>query len=253
MIPLAALGFASNVLDVLQRLFDFLKAHWKETLIIAGLLWAVLCTKFHCGPAQPPTVISEASDTVWVYPDTNAIFALHGFDTLPAYVKRLEKRKWQKPAPKLASAIDCSDSLQEYLTAFNWCDNLLDECDSMYRDATALRGYHDTIRNDSIELAVSLQVEGILRGAPVFNYRRLSPYPVVTNTTTIMQPIPRKVFVGAGAGIAGTYKRDFSPFPALSLALGYMDKQNRSYALTGDFSQNYWQAKFGVNFYFDLK
>jgi len=227
------LGFASSSLDLLLSIISLIAKNWKETVIAVLVVWCVICTNLHCGSkGSPETTI----DTVWVYPDTSAIMALKGFDTVPVFVDRIIYKRWN--APTISESVDCSDSLNEYVNALQWCSEMLDECDSLYRIASAVRTYTDTLTNDSIELRVSLKTKGVLFNSPEFTYRRLYPYPVITKTITLDTKPKRGIYLEAGVGAQIRYRRDLSPSPALSLGLGYNDTKGNSYGARGSFGQN---------------
>jgi hypothetical protein len=250
-----ALGFASYVMSAFSTGLDLLKVHWKTALIIGGIIWALLCTKFHCGSGeshQATDTLSVKVDTFWVYPDTLAIFRLAGFDTVPVAVKKNVVPVWTAPVPSLAMAINCTDSLNGYVNALRLADALLTECDSTYRENTAFRIYGDTLRNDSIEISAAFHVRGVMASVPVFQYRLLFPTPVIRETITIEAPAYRKMYLEAGAGVWNTYTNDFRGFPAVSIGAGYMDRANKSYGLRGQISNNYWQAEFVFRYHWNL-
>jgi len=198
--------------------WPFLKENWKQISYIGLLAWAIMCLLTHCsGVIDPwgvhggnaPDTASVRVDTAWVYPDTTAIFALHGFDTMPRHIERLNdsiRRIQSRFRPQSAdhSADDtCADSIATLRNHSEVLTSILDECDEAYHDAIALRTYGDTLRNDSIEVAVNFRVEGRLKGVPSIGYRYLAPYPVITNTVTLREPpAPQRRQVYIDGGIA---------------------------------------------------
>ena len=236
---ITALGFANSCLNLLLSIVSFIAKNWKETAIGALVVWCVICTNLHCGSKGSHEV---TVDTVWVYPDTSAIMALRGFDTIPVFVDRVVYKRWE--APIISEGVDCSDSLYEYIAGLQWCSDMLDECDSLYRIASAIRTYTDTLTNDSIELRVSLKTKGVLFDRPEFTYRRLYPYPVITKTITLNTKPKRGIYLEAGVGAQIRYNRDLSPSPALSMGLGYNDTKANSYGVRGCFGQNLGTVEF---------
>lgn len=231
--------YVRSIIDLLLPIVSFVAKNWKETAIAILVIWCVLCTKIHCGSKGSPEI---AIDTVWVYPDTSAIMALRGFDTVPVFIDRVVYKRWE--APTISESIDCSDSLGEYITALGWCSEMLDQCDSLYGITSAIRTYTDTLTNDSIELRVSFKTRGSLYTRPQFTYRRLYPYPVITKTITLDANPKRGIYVEAGAGVQMLYKRDLSPSPVLSLGLGYTDTKDNSYGIRGGLGQNLGSIEF---------
>jgi hypothetical protein len=223
-------------------LTDFLKENWKQISYIALLAWAVMCLLTHCaGVIDPwgvhggnaPDTASVRVDTAWVYPDTTAIFALHGFDTIPRHIERLNDsiRRIQsrfRPRPADHSTDDtCADSLATLRNHSEVLTSILDECDEAYHDAIALRTYGDTLRNDSIEVTVNFRVEGRLKGVPSIRYRYLAPYPVITNTVTVNAPVRRQVYIDGGVGPRLTFENVPNAIEG-SLGLGFVNRNNLS-------------------------
>jgi hypothetical protein len=113
---------------------------------------------------------------------------------------------------------------------------ILDECDSAYYDAVAVRHYGDTLRNDSIEVTLGFRVEGRLRGEPDIRYSYLAPYPVVTNTITLKDPPRRQVYVGGGIGPRFAWEDSSLNAMVGNAELGYTTKKSLSIGLAGDFT-----------------
>jgi hypothetical protein len=230
--------------------WPFLKENWKQISYIALLAWAVMCLLTHCaGVIDPwgvhggnaPDTVSVRMDTAWVYPDTTAIFALHGFDTIPRHIERLNdsiRRIQSRFRPRSAdhSADDtCADSIATLRNHSEVLTSILDECDEAYHDAIALRTYGDTLRNDSIEVAVNFRVEGRLKGVPLIGYRYLAPYPVITNTVTVNATVRRQVYIDGGIGPRLTFENVPNAIEG-SLGLGFVNRNNLSMGIEAGIS-----------------
>ena len=228
-----------------EKLVPFLKDNWKQISWTAFLLWFVMCLMTHCSGVIDPWGHHSSNDTIrtidtaWVYPDTNAIFVLHGFDTLPKHVERLEKRlRFRSTPPVFRPDGDCSDSIVDLHTHLKMLELTLLECDSAFDDAVTTRTYGDTLRNDSIEVAVNFKVEGRLRGVPNIAYRYLAPYPVITETIVIRDPhIPRRqVYVGGGIGPRFLLNGNQIDAVMVNAELGYTTRKSLSIGVAGDFT-----------------
>jgi len=238
--------FGGSFLTYLKETaWPFLKENWKQISWAALFLWAVMCLLTHCtgiidpwgrhGSGQSDTV-SVKVDTAWVYPDTTAIFALHGFDTIPRHIerlndsiRRLQSRFRPQPADHRADGT-CADSLATLRNHSELLTSILDECDEAYHDAIAIRTYGDTLRNDSIEVAVNFRVEGHLRGEPSIRYRYLAPYPVITNTVTLKDPpapVRHQVYIGGGIGPRLSFENVPNAVEG-SVGLGFVNRKNLS-------------------------
>ena len=229
-----------------EKFFPFLKENWKQISWTAFLLWVIMCLLTHCAGVLDPwghhggsDTASVTIDTVWMYPDTNAIFVLHGFDTLPKHVQRLEQRlRFRPKIPVFRPDGNCSDSIVDLRTHLQMLELTLLECDSAFDDAVTTRTYGDTLRNDSIEVAIDFKVEGRLKGIPNIAYRYLAPYPVITETIIIRNPhIPRRqVYVGAGVGPRLLLNGNQVDAVTVNLELGYTTRKSLSIGITGDFT-----------------
>jgi hypothetical protein len=235
---------------------DFLKENWKQISYIALLAWAIMCILSHCSGVIDPwgkhgngksDTISVRSDTIWAYPDSTVIFALYGFDTIPRHIERLNdsirrlQSRFRPTAPVFPVDGDCSDSVATLRAHSDLLTLTLDECDEAYHDAIAIRTYGDTLRNDSIEVAVNFRVEGRLRGEPSIRYRYLAPYPVITNTVTLKDPPapPRhQVYIGGGIGPRLAWEDNSLNAIIGSAEAGFTNRKNLSMGLAGDFTQN---------------
>lgn len=228
-----------------EKLVPFLRKHWKQVIVFILLCWTIMCLLTHCSGVVDPWGHHSSNDTirtvdtVMVYSDTNAIFALHGFDTLPRYVKRLEQRLRFKPkAPVFRPDGSCSDSVVVLRTHSQMLELTLLECDSAFDDAVTIRYYGDTLRNDSIEVALNFKVEGRLKGVPNIAYRYLAPYPVITETIIIRDSHTsrRQVYVGGGIGPRLAWDGNRMDAITGSAELGYTSKKNLSIGVAGDFT-----------------
>ena len=228
-----------------EKAVPFFKEHWKQLIAFILLCWTVMCLLTHCSGVIDPWGHHSSNDTIrtidtaWVYPDTNAIFALHGFDTLPRHVKRLEQRlRFRPKAPVFRPDGDCSDSVMVLRTHSEMLNLILLECDSAFDDAVATRYYGDTLRNDSIEVTLNFKVEGRLKGSPNIAYRYLAPYPVITETIIIRDPhIPkRQVYMGGGIGPRLAWDGNRIDAIIGNAELGYTTRKNLSVGVAGDFT-----------------
>ena len=223
-------------------LTDFLKENWKQISYIGLLAWAIMCLLTHyAGVIDPwgvhggdaPDTASVRMDIAWVYPDTTTTFSLTGFNTEARYIEHLHDSirqllRWHRPqAPVFHPDSDCSDSLTTLRNHSEVLTSILDECDEAYHDAIALRTYGDTLRNDSIEMAVNFRVEGRLKGVPSIRYRYLAPYPVITNTVTVNTPIRRQVYIDGSIGPRLTFENVPNAIEG-SLGLGFVNRNNLS-------------------------
>lgn len=241
------IGFLSKFGGSLKSALPFLKKNWKNILLIGGLVWIIICSMSHCGSLREGVsegidTVSVKVDTFWMPVDTNAIFTLHGFDTLPKYVTQLESRKEFKPkVPVIVDADNSSDSLTAYIRLLQESNGVLLECDSLLGDAVAIRTYRDTLENDSISIDLEIKTKGELFGEPKISYRYLAPYPIITNTITLEETIVvgpfRKIYLEGGVGPMMTWDNKLFAISG-SVGLGYTDKKNWSYGGRGTFNQN---------------
>lgn len=232
-------------------ILDFVKKNWKELFVGGLILWVVICFMSHCRGYSPfggggPDTLSVEIDTVWVYPDTNLIIHLKGFDTIPEVVEFDTTPNWEAPVTNFTDAKNCKDSMiviRETLKAMNY---VLDQCDSLYRWHTARRTYSDTVSNDSIKVYSETVVDGFRVGKPTIGYTWLRPQPVITKTITLIDTVGpfRKVYIGAGIGPRLPWESDRLDAIVGSLGVGYTDKKQNSYGLRGDFSQSDYSVLF---------
>jgi hypothetical protein len=253
----STISFAKNsawpfLKDILASIWPFLKDNWKQISWTAFLLWVIMCVLTHCSGAIDPwgyhgdgrDTTSVTRDTVWIHPDTNAIFVLHGFDTIPKHVEKLSEElrrlrsRFRPQAPSFLPDSDCRDSVASLLAHGELLTKTLEECDDAYLDALTIRTYSDTLRNDSIKVSVEFRVEGRLFGQPRIAYSYLAPYPVITETIIIRDPHiqPRQVYVGGGIGPRLTWDGNQMDAIIGSAELGYTTRKNLSVGVAGDFT-----------------
>ena len=261
-LSLAAQFGKAALSSIKEDAWPFFKENWRQISWFALLLWAIICLLSHCSGVIDPwgrhgaatdTVITRI-DTAWVYPDTAAIFALYGFDTLPRYVRHIENRLRFKPkTPVFPVDASCRDSLMVMRFHSEVLIDILEDCDSVYNEAIAIRSYGDTLRNDSIEVAVNFRVEGRLKGVPSIRYRHLAPYPVVTVTETVTNTVGpyRKVYIEGGLGPDMTWDNNLNAIRG-SLGAGYTDKRNWSYGVRAGLTQNGYTVEGALRKSFDV-
>lgn len=239
-----------NVVPILT----FLKENWKQLLFAIFFLWVVVCTLTHCRGLSPWDVREGTNttiqiDTFYVYPDTNAIFALYGFDTLPKHVAILQSRaRFQPKAPNFNGNGGCRDSLA---TLWNVCNEITQMtllCDSMYGVATAIRSYSDSLRNDSIVLYAAFDVSGKLVGTPEFSYKYLLPKEVIREVHTVNHAakVYRKLYAELAIGPRLLWKGNELATVVGTLGVGFTDKKDWSYGIATDFSNTDYAVKFAV-------
>ena len=235
-------------------LLDVFAKQWKVSTYVLFATIAIICILTHWFGVPIPYVSGQikqgkadttiVSDTLWLPVDTNAIFTLHGFDTLPDYVKRLETRKWELPSVDLSSAVTSSDSAAIYRKTLEDCDSLLTDCDKQFRDATAINGYDKEIKDDSLAVNVKMEIAGRIIGEPTFTYRRLKQ-PVIETTERISRVDtliigPRKEFlIGGGFGTRFLYSGQYRT-TAGELEIGIRTKNSWEYSVEGNMSPDDW-------------
>jgi len=229
-------------------IWPWIKAHYKQILFGALFLWCIMCTLTHCTGLIDPwgrhsagisDTVSVRIDTAWVYPDTSAIFALVWGDTLPYLIERLNdnlKRKWAKPKTPIFP-IDATyrDSIVNLLAYINLLEGEFNDCDDAFLDAITTRSYGDTLRNDSIEVAVNFRVEGFLKGKPVVNYRYLAPYPIITKEISMEKTLPPRAQVYIGGNFGPRFTWNDNAIDALSggIELGFTTRKSLSLGING--------------------
>ncbi len=83
------------ILNNIRNFFKWFADNPKATRLIlevAAVVWIVICCLTHCGSGRGGSgdgsdTLSVDVDTNWVYPDTNLILHLKGFDTIPEEVE----------------------------------------------------------------------------------------------------------------------------------------------------------------------
>lgn len=213
-------------------------------LQLGAAIWIVVCCLTHCGSGnggsggKSDTVL--VSDTVLIY-DTSWK-SLIG-DTIAYYEQRLREPVWETPTTDYADADNCADSLKLAMLTLDYCDELLTECDGRYTSDYIVRGYRDTISDDTLRFVYDLQVRGRLEVAPKFSYQSVIPERVITNTITITNTLPprRQMYVGGGIGpIFDTQGPDWQAMD-VSLRLGYGDRKNNRYGVRAHYmTLNLW-------------
>ena len=246
--------FGKSIMSFFKESWPFVKKNWKNILLVGFLIWVIVCCLSHCRYVSPwdehtgrIDTVSLKVDTQYVYADTNAIFALHGFDTIPKYIERLEKRlRFRPPTTDIHGAVDCRDSITRYQANLAECVETVSLCDSAYEDAVAVRTYNDKLKTDSIEVSLEVKVNGTLYSAPKLSYRYLAPYPVVTKTVVLKETPEqrRKIFLGAAIGPRLPWKSDRLDAIVGSAEAGFTDRKDNSFGLQGDFSQKGYTVKF---------
>jgi hypothetical protein len=236
-------------------LLTFLKENWKQLLFAIFFLWAVVCTLTHCRGLSPwdvweGTTTTIQIDTFYVYADTSKIIELHEkFNTQPKNVKPLQSRTRFQPAPiDFNSNNSCRDSLNTLWAVSKELSEMALLCDSMYGDATAIRSYSDSLRNDSIVLYAAFDVSGKLVGEPKFGYRYLLPKEVIREVVTINHAakVYRKLYAEAAVGPRLLWKGNELATVVGTLGVGFTDKKDWSYGIAADFSHVDYAVKFAV-------
>lgn len=232
-----------------EKAVPFLKEHWKQITAFILLCWVVMCLLTHCSGVIDPWGHHSTNDTIrtvdtaWVYPDTNAIFALKWKNLKPVHEKHIAdslRRKWKGskyPRVEVSNTPVVSDSALRH--AYEMLSLSMEECDDAYHDAITIRTYRDTLRNDSIELRIALSTEGRLYEEPSVQYRYLKPYPVITVKETVTEVLPpkRKIYVELGGGPDMNLDHSFNSL-RMSFGVGYMDRKDWGYGIRGSFSGN---------------
>lgn len=242
----------TTILASISSAIPFITKHYKQILFGLLFVWAVICSLTHCrhiSPWDDHTTTTVQIDTIYVYPDTNAIFALHGFDTLPKYVTHLQSTIGFRPkTPNFSNDSSARDSLATLWSVCEYLSNTILECDSMYQDLALVRGYSDTLRNDSIAINLSFETQGKLLGEPKIEYKYLAPYPVITEIRTINHPakVYRKLYAEAALGPRLNWKQNELATVVGTLGVGFTDKKDWSYGISADFSHTDYAVKFAV-------
>ena len=243
--------FTSIIASITSSL-PFIKENYKQ--IIFGLLfiWVVICSLTHCrhiSSWDDHSTTTVQVDTFYVYPDTNAIFALHGFDTLPKYVQQLQSRtRFQPKAPNFNGDDGCRDSLSTLWAVCNEISQMTLLCDSMYGDAVAIRSYSDSLRNDSIVLYAAFDVSGRLIGEPKFEYKYLAPREVIREVHTVNHAakVYRKLYAELAIGPRLLWKQNELTTAVATIGVGFTSKEDWSYGIVADFSDVDYAVKFAI-------
>lgn len=258
---------AATIFSVLSKygstIWEFFKKYPREVLLVASAIWITVCCMSHCGSSisnrdtqySKVDTVSVEVDTNWVYPDTAAIFALYGFDTIPDYIEKLENRlRFKAPSVVIADASDCPDSLKAYENALEECAETVAYCDEMYEDAVAVRTYNDKLENDSIRVEVEIKVNGSLYSQPKLKYTYKAPYPIVTKSITTEKTLSpkRQIFLEAGIGARMPWENDRLKDIVGTIGGGFTDKKYNSFGVVGDFTQEDYEVKFSYRKSFNV-
>lgn len=243
---------AAAVLSFFPKILPYLKKYWKEIIVILSISWCLFCIKFHCH-SDIEDHGHKPNDTIvrLIYPDTNKILQLHGYDTTIRYVHEQPKRRRFEPeAPTFHPDSDHSDSIAALWLVLQNLSSLVLECDSFYNDAIAIRGYADSLRNDSIEIGVKFEVEGRLRGEPKISYRYLAPSREIT--ITVHEYPKRKMYIEAGVGPRLLWKDNVPDAIITKVGLGYVGKKNLGVGLNGQFTHKDYAVLLSGRWYFNV-
>jgi hypothetical protein len=249
MFSIAALfTFWTKITDGLKWLVE----NWKAALITAGILYILFCifTHYDGGDSRPaPTsgldTISTRVDTFYAEVDSAAIFALLWKDSLPIITKRIKDAIYIPPSLVFESATDETDSLLLCYEALSISSGIIEECDSALRDATALRAYADTMRNDSVEVYVAFEVAGRLTKLPDVRYRDFRGTQIVRETITLKEPTPnpRKLYFSVAAGPRLQWDGNRLDEIEGTAGLGYVGRKNFGGGLEADFTRKDWALR----------
>jgi len=228
-------------LNLFSGVANFGAKYWKQICITGLLIWVIICTIFHLFEYSPigsngnSRTVVKTRDTIYLPADTSLILSLYGFDTIPTSVVVNEKSNWVLPETDYADAINCADSVDRVRVTLKMAYHLLEECDSMYRLATARRTYNDVLENDSIRVTMETVVDGHRIGKPKMDYVWLAPAMLVVDSITITDSIyyggPRRgLYVEGSAGPRMTFNNQFNAVNA-TFGLGYLDKKGFRYGV----------------------
>lgn len=216
----------------LETAWPFFVKYWRQIIVGAMAVWVVVCSLSHCG--QPRAIVTQGEtlyDTTYVV-DTTWKKMLG--DTVAFYEGKLSESKWERPAVTVTDAVDCEDSLADYIAAFDWALVAFDECDSSYRWDTRLRNYTKVLETDSFKLDYSIDVRGKLATQPVFKIQNKIPEKTITVTLPPLVITPRrKLFIGGGVGgqwhaLQGSFRGAL-----FKLEVSFLDKKNNQFELEG--------------------
>lgn len=226
--------------------------NWKNILLVASLIWCVVCTAFHCGHITPGDSTVITSDTTIVYPDTNKVIELPGFNTQPVQVVYLPSPTFKPVLPDFSEAETDSDSIQTLLFVAQELTSIILKCDSSYTEDTALRSYADTLYGDKGNVTVSFKVFGRLMGDPVIGYTNKVPKITIENKEVTTVGPRSKVYVEAGAGSRFGWTGNEFKSVVGSVGLGFTTKSNWSFGAEGSFAGLDYTAQVKVRKSFDV-
>jgi hypothetical protein len=246
--------------------FGWFLKYPREMIILLLGAYIIFCQWTHNGPInvngpcpgpELGDTLSMVHDTTYIYPDTNLILKLHGFDLIPEEVEKSKNPKWVAPEIVIDSGASTADSLTEILWAVDFLEKELYDCDSTYREETAKRTYKDTLHADSIDVFLELKVKGAVIDTPKFTYRRTKPLMQITTMierAVLIGPF-RKIGIGAEVGHHFKQGNALMGMEA-AVNLNYLDKKNNAFKVEGGylFQQNPgWSIKVGYTKYFNIK
>lgn len=249
--------FLTNVLAYGSRIFSsilpFIQKYWKQILYIIPLIWTMFCILKHCNaPISVPVPGQRDTIVRFIYPDTNAIIKLLGYDTEPKHTDEQKQRKQFRPTtPVFPPVADHGDSIASLWLVLNELSALILECDSFYNDAIAIRTYSDTLRTDSIAVMLSMRVEGRLRGEPDLSYKYLAPSREIT--ITVHEYPKRKMYLEAGLGPRLLWKDNIPDAVVVNVGLGYVGKKNFGGGLNGHFTHKDYAVLISGRWYFNIE
>jgi hypothetical protein len=262
MIPFISLLGSINWTGLISKFFGWLWTNKRAGVEILMGAWIVFCILTHNGswtrngPCEVKTgdTLGITHDTTYIYPDTNLILHLNGFDTIPETVTAQTEPRWSAPELVIPHSASTSDSLSEILVALDFLETELYDCDSTYRWDTAERTYKDTTSNEDIDVFIDIKVKGALIDTPKVSYVWKRPEMQV-NTVVDIAVVPdpkRKIGVGVETGPAFDVPTKFNSLE-LDLNLEYIDRKNNGFVLEAGYrTDNSWIVKFGYKKYFDF-
>lgn len=228
MIP-AAWGFVIQFLSKmdLKPLLRFLGKNWKEVMLIASVVWIVLCLQWHCGSRPSPENYGDSTlvrvDTHWMPVDTNRIIELKGYDITPKTTVPDSSQRWKPPKIRYNDNT-CSDSVSVLLKLVGLLEGEIRKKDSILISATALNTYRSEVRNDSIAIDIGIRTKGILIKEPDISYRWLAPIPIIEKR--FEKTLPPKRRFGFGTSVGPFFEAPTSIAGAdASLKFHYMDRK----------------------------
>ena len=256
MIP-AAWGFAIQLLSKvdMKPLLRFLAKNWKEVMLIASVVWIVLCLQWHCGSRPSPADYGDSTlvrvDTHWVYVDTNLILKLKGYDITPKTTVLDSSQRW-RPTKVQYNGNTCSDSVRVLIQLVELLEKELKRKDSLLIFATALNTYNSEVRNDSITVNIGIRTKGILLEEPEISYRWIAPIPVIEKHFEKALPPKRRFGIGVAVGPFFMLPTTVAGVDA-SIKLHYLDRRYQVFTLEPgliSMQSSGWYVKIGYSRFF---